>query len=180
MRRFQNAIPCWVLSITFVLTASIWARGDVPACPELGQVDFRYSPPWWQSAICLPDDPDKILVGKEGQVLLEFGKGGLRNFGIVLQPEIDPGTTWVKQQTISPRAPIVQTYQAEGGVELLAEAFVVVPQAESGGRSSASGRFPARTPGRCFGHPAQRHDRRSEAPTCLAHLERQAGTVRSG
>jgi len=50
----------------------------------LGSVDFRYAPPWWQSAICLPDDSDKMLVGKEGQLLLDFGGGGPRNFGICL------------------------------------------------------------------------------------------------
>jgi hypothetical protein len=110
-----------------VLAVSAGARGDLPAGPELGRADFRYAPPWWRSTICLPDDPDKILVGKEGQVLLEFGQGGVRNFGIVLQPALDSGTTWVKQQTISPRAPIVQTFQGAGGVELLEETFVVIP-----------------------------------------------------
>ena len=180
---FQTTIPFWVLSTTVVLTASAGARGDVPTGAELGRVDFRYAPPWWQSAICLPDDPDKILVGKEGQVLLEFGQGGVRNFGIVLQPEIDSGTTWVKQQTISPRAPIVQTFQEAGGVELLAEAFVVIPPSESPAARPKIVRVdgcPARTAGRCSGHPAQRHDRRSQAPTRLADLERQAGSVGSG
>ena len=91
MRHIQTSIPFRVLSITVVLAVSAGARGDLPAGPELGRADFRYAPPWWQSAICLPDDPDKILVGKEGQVLLEFGQGGVRNFGIVLQPDIDSG-----------------------------------------------------------------------------------------
>src|ERR1700736_2583040 len=36
-------------------------------------IDFRYSPPWWQTLICLPDDPDKALVGKEGQLLFDYG-----------------------------------------------------------------------------------------------------------
>ena len=107
--------------------SSARARGEVPPGAELGGVDFRYAPPWWQNAICLPDDPDKILVGKEGQVLLDYGRVGVRNFGIVLQPEIDPSMTWVKQQTISPSAPIVQTFQAAGGVELAEEAFCSGP-----------------------------------------------------
>ncbi len=70
-------------------------------------------------------------MGKDGQVLLDFGNGGMRNFGIVLQPEIDSGAIWVKQQTISPRAPIVQTFQRAGGVELLEETFVVSPRSDS-------------------------------------------------
>ena len=131
MRHIPTSIPFWVLSTTVVLAASAGARGDILAGPELGRVDFRYAPPWWQSAICLPDDPDKILVGKEGQVLLEFGHGGMRNFGIVLQPEINSGTTWVKQQTISPRTPILQTYQGAAGVELFEETFVVIPRSDS-------------------------------------------------
>ena len=66
------------------------AEGQAAVDRDLGRADFRYAPPWWQSAICLPDDPDKILVGKEGQVLLDYGHGKVRNFGIVLQPDVDP------------------------------------------------------------------------------------------
>ena len=40
------------------------------------RVDFRYSPPEWQAAICLPDDPWKSLVDKSGALLYHFGKGG--------------------------------------------------------------------------------------------------------
>ncbi len=58
MRHIQTSILFWVLSTTVVLAASAGARGDVLAGRELGRVDFRYAPPWWQSAICLPDDPD--------------------------------------------------------------------------------------------------------------------------
>ena len=110
------------------IVLSMLSLTAVPAASEtsLGRVDFRYAPPWWQSAICLPDDPEKTLVGKEGQILLEFGKKGVRNFGIVLQPELEAKSNWLKQQTISPRAPIVQTFQRAGEVDLLEEAFVVI------------------------------------------------------
>jgi hypothetical protein len=127
MRRIRNSVSLLVLSAIVVLAPSAAARGDDAAGPDLGGVDFRYAPPWWQTAICLPDDPDKILVGKEGQVLLDFGHGGVRNFAIVLQPEIDSGTTWAKQRTISPRAPIVQTFKGAGGVDVLEETFVAIP-----------------------------------------------------
>ena len=92
------------------------------------RVDFRYSLPWWQSAICLPDDADKILVGKEGELLLDFGQGGFRGFKICLQPEIVGGAKWVRQQTISPRAPVMQTWKNAAGVEVLEETFVVTPE----------------------------------------------------
>ncbi len=108
--------------------------GELPFLAHGGQVsvenrvDFRYSLPWWQSAICLPDDADKILVGKEGELLLDFGQGGFRGFGICLQPEIVGGAKWVRQQTISPRAPVMQTWKDAAGVEVLEETFVVTPE----------------------------------------------------
>jgi hypothetical protein len=92
------------------------------------RVDFRYALPWWQSAVCLPDDPDKTVVGKEGQVLLDWGDGKVRGFKICLQPEIVGGAKWVRQQTISPRAPVMQTWKDAAGVEILEEAFVVTPK----------------------------------------------------
>ncbi len=42
-------------------------------------VDFRYSPSTWQSTFCFPDDPNKSLVGKFGELL--YGHPGL-NSGI--------------------------------------------------------------------------------------------------
>jgi len=34
------------------------------------KLDFRFSPPEWQTAICLPDDPHKTLVLKKVSHLL--------------------------------------------------------------------------------------------------------------
>ena len=79
------------------------AHGEQAAVES--RVDFRYAQPWWQSTICLLDDPDKIVVGKEGQVLLDWGRGWFRNYGICLAPDIVGGTKWVRQQTVSPRRP---------------------------------------------------------------------------
>ncbi len=105
--------------------------GAPPAAGE-NRVDFRYALPWWQSAICLPDDPDKALVGKEGQVLLDFGGwtpiGGFRNFKLCLRPEIVGGAKWLRQQTASPRAPVMLTWKDAAGVEVLEETFVVTPK----------------------------------------------------
>jgi len=117
----------FVSCVVFWLTERVQAA--TPAAAELGPVDFRYAPPWWQTAICLPDDSDKMLVGREGQLLLDFGGGGGRNFGICIQPELEGGTTWIRQQTVSPRAPIIQTRKEDDGVEVLGETFVVTPGA---------------------------------------------------
>jgi len=58
---------CFALNAASVLTAE--QKSD-----DAKVVDFRYALPWWQTAICLPDDPDKTLVGKEGQLLFDFGR----------------------------------------------------------------------------------------------------------
>src|ERR1017187_9693207 len=60
------------------------AAGPVPAAsPLTGQfakarererVDFRYAPPSWQTAFCLPDDHYKSLVGERGE--LRYGHPG--------------------------------------------------------------------------------------------------------
>ncbi len=44
--------------------------------PHAQTVDFRYGPPEWQSAICLPDDPCKTLVDRSGDLLYHYGQGG--------------------------------------------------------------------------------------------------------
>jgi hypothetical protein len=91
-------------------------------------VDFRYAMPWWQTAICLPDDPDKALVGKEGQILFDFGRSdGYRDFALCLQPDLAGGTKWVKQHTLSARTPILRTEKDASGVNVLEETFVVIP-----------------------------------------------------
>jgi hypothetical protein len=118
----------------FCLLAVVFATFALPGgalSREPKQVDFRYAMPWWQTAICLPDDPDKTLVGKDGQVLFDYGRGGYRDFGICLQPDVAGGTKWTKQETLSARTPIVQTHKTAGGVDVLEETFVAVPTEKS-------------------------------------------------
>lgn len=119
-------LGCCVLLAAGVV-GQAWARSPVSVTE---QVDFRYAPPWWESAICLPDDPEKPLVGKEGQLLMDFPSGASWNlsaFGINAQPDIEGGAAWVRQQTVSARVPIVQTWKDANGVKVLEEAFVVTP-----------------------------------------------------
>ncbi len=123
---FRHWLPV-LLSLLVVCGPACLARQDVLGSP-VPTADFRYAPAWWQTAICLPDDPDKILVGKEGQLLLDFGGGGVRNFGLSVRPEIDTNTTWIRQETLSGRVPIVETRFDGGGLEILEEAFVVPPR----------------------------------------------------
>jgi hypothetical protein len=115
------------LLATFALAAlPVLARGEQVASEN--RVDFRYAQSWWQSTICLLDDSDKTVVGKEGRVLLDWGSGWFRNYAICLEPEIVGGAKWLRQQTASPRAPVVQTWKDAAGVEVLEETFVVTPK----------------------------------------------------
>ncbi|MBM4087999.1 MAG: hypothetical protein FJ276_01010 [Planctomycetes bacterium] len=123
----MNSLLHLTMNCAVLLVTPIAAHAAAPPHAALGSVDFRYAPPWWQTAICLPDDADKTLVGKEGQLLFDFGGGGVRNFGICLQPETD-GAKWVRQGTVSARAPIVQTWKDAAGVEVLEETFIVPPE----------------------------------------------------
>ncbi|MFI5379755.1 MAG: hypothetical protein ACHRHE_10690 [Tepidisphaerales bacterium] len=94
-------------------------------------VDHRYTIPWWQTATCAPDDPDKPLVGKEGQFFFDYGNNGPRRFGISISATSDPEPLWQKQQTLSPRIPIVQTFKKAGVIEIIEEAFLVPPASDA-------------------------------------------------
>ena len=89
-----------------------------------GTVDFRYSPPEWQTAICLPDDPHKTLVDRSGELLYHYGQGG-REFATRVAVEVAAGAGWQKQELLSPRVPLVRTARAADGLEIVEEAFAV-------------------------------------------------------
>ena len=93
------------------------------------QVDFRYAIPWWQTAVCLPDDPDKVVVGKEGQFLTDFSRGskGVRNFDVFIEHDVIGGSTWVKQELHSARVPILRTIKQAGNVKIEEELTATIP-----------------------------------------------------
>lgn len=85
---------------------------------------FRYAPPEWQCAICLPDDPQKTLVDKSGELLYDFGQGG-REFATRVGVEVASNGVWEGQSLLSPRVPIVQTRRSAGGLRIVEEAFAL-------------------------------------------------------
>ena len=93
-------------------------------------IDFRYAPVWWQTSICLPDDWQKTLVGKEGTLLYDFG-GRYSGFKTRVALGVAGESQWVRQELVSPRVPIVRTLTRTGAVEILQEAFAVAPPLES-------------------------------------------------
>jgi len=94
-------------------------------------VDHRYSIPWWQTSVCLPDDPVKTLVGKEGQLFGDYGyKGGPRSFSFSLQFDGQTPATWKDQQLQSTNFPLLQTVKNSGNVQITEETFLEIPAAE--------------------------------------------------
>lgn len=90
---------------------------------DLARVDFRYAPAWWQTAICLPDDWQKTLVGRDGCLLYDY-PGKFADFKTRIRANIE-GAEWVKQELASPRIPIVRTMKRAGSVEIVEEAFAL-------------------------------------------------------
>ena len=88
------------------------------------RVDFAYAPPEWQAAICLPDDPQKSLVDKSGELLYNFGAGN-HGFGTRVSVQMASNAVWQKQELLSPRVPIVRTWHTADGLQIVEEAFAL-------------------------------------------------------
>lgn len=114
-----------ILTIIAALAAALSQAAPLQAANEgPSTVDFRFSPPEWQTAICLPDDPHKSLVDRSGELLYHYGQGG-REFATRVGVEVIGGAAWQKQELLSPRVPIVRTLRAAEGLEIVEEAFAV-------------------------------------------------------
>ncbi|MBI5387424.1 MAG: hypothetical protein HZA90_22415 [Verrucomicrobia bacterium] len=121
---------------TLAVILPVTTRGQ-PAEASAGRVDFRFSPPEWQTAICLPDDPHKSLVDRSGELLYHYGQGG-REFATRVGVEVIGGAVWQKQELLSPRVPIVRTFRAAEGLEIVEEAFAVTDLAQTNAPAVAS------------------------------------------
>jgi archaellin len=98
------------------------SRANAGAVSQDETVDFRFSPPEWQTLICLPDDPCKSLVDKSGALLYHYNQGG-REFGTTIAVEVVSNAVWQNQELQSPRIPIVRTHLAADGLKIDEEAF---------------------------------------------------------
>lgn len=90
-------------------------------------VDHRYSPPWWQTLICLPDDPVKTLEGKEGQLFGDYGYGGPRDFSFSLMNDSKVPVKWIGQHLLSARSPITKTVKDVNGIRIEETTFQEIP-----------------------------------------------------
>ena len=108
--------------------ALVALAGVVAAQPRT--VDFRFAPPYWYSALGVPDDWHKPLVSDEGALLYDFGPGpyvipltrvGVGMRGVDLARE--------EQGLADARVPVVSTVLTGSGVRLDLTTFSVVPDA---------------------------------------------------
>jgi hypothetical protein len=117
------------LTLNYILLACIGLIyfGNNPAFAEHKNnhdglsVDFRYMPPEWQTSICLPDDPFKSIVDKSGDLLYHYLriKKVTEGFRTQVRIQIADDLVWEKQELHSPRVPIVRTYLAAKGLEVV-------------------------------------------------------------
>lgn len=91
------------------------------------KIDHRYSPPWWQTLVCLPDDPVKTLVGKEGQIFGDYGYKGPRDFSFSLMIDNKVPAVWKSQKLLSARSPITRTIKNADGITMQEETFLQIP-----------------------------------------------------
>lgn len=110
-----------------------YREGDTP-CPGLKMgkpldkpfvLDHRFQPSYWQTAICLPDDWQKTLVGKDGAILYDY-PGDYAQFGTRITIGLDGGAVqWGDQRLDDPRVPIVITTAKQRSLELTTRALAV-------------------------------------------------------
>ena len=89
------------------------------------QVDYRFQPPNWQTAICLPDDWQKTLVQKDGTLLYDFHHRG--GFLTKIRFDLNEKMEWIRQELLDARTPIVKTYLKYEPVAITEIAFAVAP-----------------------------------------------------
>lgn len=91
------------------------------------KIDHNYSPAWWQTLVCLPDDPVKTLVGKEGQIFGDFNYPGPRHFSFSLQFDGSTPATWKSQKLQSAIVPLLQTTKESDGIQIEEKTFLQIP-----------------------------------------------------
>ncbi len=90
-------------------------------------IDFRFAPADFQSTICFPDDPDKTVIGKRGDLRYDFPAdifASIGQFGTIVEFTVAGmgQDTWREQSMEAPGIPIVHTRldHSAATVELIA------------------------------------------------------------
>jgi hypothetical protein len=119
------------------------------------KIDHRYSPPWWQTLVCLPDDPVKTLVGREGQVFGDYGYNGPRHFSFSLMADSKTPATWKSQKLLFARSPITRTVKEADGIRMEEQTFLQIPGPQA---SNSIERYDSRKTVRDWSRPLVKAD----------------------
>ena len=131
---FYRLVCGGACAMLFALAGWLSAAESQSPPPSDLTLDLRYSPPQWQTAICLPDDPCKSLVDQRGILLYhhhKYTKFGSDNgkykdqFGTSVRLSVADDAEWIEQRLYSPRVPIVQTHRGTAELDIVEEAFAV-------------------------------------------------------
>ena len=97
-----------------------------------GPAKFPSSPHWWQCCISFPDEPDKVLLGREGGLNFDYERDGRgrRHFRTVLQPELREPAHFISQDLQSARVPVATTTARGHGVEFISETLATIPDTQ--------------------------------------------------
>lgn len=92
-------------------------------------MNFPNPPSWWQCCVSLPDEADKVLVGREGGLLFDFEREGAghREFRTVIEPVLPEGAKFLSQDLLDPKVPVVTNSWDADGVIFETEVFAVAP-----------------------------------------------------
>jgi len=94
------------------------------------KLDFKYKPTKWQTAICLPDDWQKSLIGKNGEMLYDHYARS-PEFATKMKLSLSPGKEkWISQKLESSKIPVVFTVTKYGGLELTEQTFAVTDNSD--------------------------------------------------
>ena len=118
-------------AVVLVVTSGVaFAAG--PGDSAAMAVDFRYSLPWWQGVISMIDNPDKILVGKEGQLLFDYNRKsrGNRRFLKWIESDTEKRREWISQELVSAKTPVVRTHYKSGDLRFTEQAFAATAESE--------------------------------------------------
>ncbi len=85
-----------------------------PAVAGDEAVDFRFAPTEFQSTVCFPQDPDKTVLGRWGDLRYDFPGdrlAGIEQFGAIVEFTLAgmPRTQWLEQRMEAPGVAIVHT-----------------------------------------------------------------------
>ncbi|RYY62811.1 MAG: hypothetical protein EOO05_01320 [Chitinophagaceae bacterium] len=121
-RKLKKTLPCLM---------ALWMGHSAMAQTTPMVVDHRYSIPWWQSQLCLPDDPVKTLVGKEGMLFGDYGyRQGPRTFSFSVLFDSKVPSTWKSQVLKSNASPMTVTIKETPEVTIKEETFLEIPAPE--------------------------------------------------